>query len=185
MIKSIDQARSGSRRPLNPSVIMDGSLQALEQQISKATSDDSRVEILHTALTEWFANHSGNSSLLQLGGIPLTNVIRPEDPIHPQDLILTQGIYALATKYGVFERLSTRFALGKLSGLADWEDSWAKPIEHLPCAHIRPNDRYKCLELGTRACSGCRLVSYCSAVRLLGLYRASSYPPCDIWLTSK
>jgi hypothetical protein len=51
------------------------------------------------------------------------------------------------------------------------------PFEVLPCANAQPKLRTACDKPGNMACSGCRLVSYCSKVRRL-LYEAHC-----LWLT--
>jgi hypothetical protein len=42
--------------------------------------------------------------------------------------------------------------------------STEKPLERLPCANAVPEKNWRCQENGTMACSGCKLVSYCSKV---------------------
>jgi hypothetical protein len=48
------------------------------------------------------------------------------------------------------------------------------PLEALPCANVQSRPRSACDGLGKKACSGCRLVSYCSEVRHLLLVISSS-----------
>ena len=39
------------------------------------------------------------------------------------------------------------------------------PLEILPCANVHPAKLKICPKQGTKACSACKLVSYCSKVR--------------------
>ena len=38
------------------------------------------------------------------------------------------------------------------------------PLESLPCANVEVTKYKRCLKSGTKACSACKLVSYCSPV---------------------
>ncbi|KAF9543454.1 hypothetical protein CPC08DRAFT_824152 [Agrocybe pediades] len=51
--------------------------------------------------------------------------------------------------------------------LVNWSVSAAQnvgyqPLNRLPCANVKPEEDWKCSNDGTRACSSCKLVSYCS-----------------------
>ena len=39
-------------------------------------------------------------------------------------------------------------------------------LDEVPCAFVNPATRDECLKAGSRVCGGCRLVKYCSKVRL-------------------
>jgi hypothetical protein len=41
-----------------------------------------------------------------------------------------------------------------------------KPLERLPCANVEPTKSWRCQENGRLACGECKLVSYCSKVRI-------------------
>lgn len=44
----------------------------------------------------------------------------------------------------------------------------------VPCAYVNPAKADECLKSGSQACSGCRLVKYCSKVRMYSTYSGMS-----------
>lgn len=38
------------------------------------------------------------------------------------------------------------------------------PLDDLPCANVQPDEYQACSKAGNKACSACKLVSYCSQV---------------------
>jgi hypothetical protein len=51
-----------------------------------------------------------------------------------------------------------------LKGTFGKEDPWTGPTEKLLCANVNVDSHWRCDALGSRACSGCHLVCYCSVV---------------------
>lgn len=48
------------------------------------------------------------------------------------------------------------------------------PLDHNPCANVVVANAWACPSPGTLACSACKLVSYCSKVRLFFLFGINS-----------
>jgi len=56
------------------------------------------------------------------------------------------------------------FREGLLKSMSSIEPPPHPPLESLPCANIEVTKYKVCLKPGTKACSACKLVSYCSPV---------------------
>lgn len=145
---------------------MDGKLRAFENILSALTSKDAQLELLLAAFREQLNTRSKElQPFLQLGGDEHQE-IQLQSPPDFNDLEYAQGLFSIAKKLGLADEIRKELGSSKISGLKEWENSWSKPLDRLPCANVVVLDKYKCPNLGVRACTGCRLVSYCSTVRL-------------------
>lgn len=78
---------------------------------------------------------------------------------------MSSMIFDLAAEHNLTSQLMASFSARMLSGpTLPEQDPWAVPITFVPCANVDPDAHERCPEVGTRACSGCRLVLYCSQV---------------------
>jgi hypothetical protein len=148
---------------------MDNKLKALEQEISSITSRKEQIDILLAAFDEHMNTVSNPLAqpLWHLGNKSVDNP--PAQPVNMEDVEYVRGLIKIAQNLGIADEWGKQMNSRKLSRLQTWENSWATPLKFLPCAHVIANDRYKCPNAGSKACSGCRLVSYCSTV--------CSFPP--------
>jgi hypothetical protein len=139
---------------------MDNYLKDLSVQFSRLSTQEERLDLLENALRE----HSPTAEEIRL---PLTlgdaqNHSRKKENTRDENIV--KEIYALGTRYGLQSLMVDRVANKMLDGILPDEEKWSSPILKLPCANVNPSLHKKCYETGIHACSGCRLVSYCSNV---------------------
>lgn len=75
-----------------------------------------------------------------------------------------ENIIEAAISFGIDEELQKKMVDASLQGLSPYENKWSRPIETIPCANVKAEKKWKCDNRGSRTCSGCRLVRYCSEV---------------------
>ncbi|KIM76000.1 hypothetical protein PILCRDRAFT_78276 [Piloderma croceum F 1598] len=99
-----------------------------------------------------------NDSGSHISGTLLPGCQNESDPLRDQAIERTQrDIQWLVEKHGL-EDTFLDWAQKHVS--LDMDDN--KPLSRLPCANVNATKNWKCPNNGTSACSGCRLVSYCS-----------------------
>lgn len=77
---------------------------------------------------------------------------------------MSSMVSALAAEHNLSSQFEEGFNARMLNGTFRDHHPWAVPITSVPCANHEPSLYERCPEVGTRACSGCRLVLYCSQV---------------------
>jgi len=139
---------------------MDKYIKDLSAQLSRLTTQEERLDLLENAQNEHGPTADDIRMTLTLGDTQ--NLARKKADTRNEGI--AKGIHALVTRYGLQSLMADRVANKMLDGLLPDEEQWSSPILKLPCANVNPSLHRKCFETGTRACSGCRLVSYCSDV---------------------
>lgn len=129
--------------------------------ISELESLSDQLDLLNTkqekldTVISFMKSMDANSEQLSCGSL-LPGQTSESNPFpNLDDEHNSKYVETLFEKHGILE-LYLNWVLENISA--------EKPLERLPCANAIPQKNWRCPGDGTKACGGCKLVSYCSKV---------------------
>jgi hypothetical protein len=128
-------------------------IQSLGRLLERSVTIQDKADLLRSFLDDMAKNDSGS----HISGTLLPGCQNESDPLRD---------WASERKQRDLQRLVETHGLEHT--LLDWtvplDMDGNKPLSRLPCANVDAPKNWKCPNDGTSACSGCKLVSYCSKV---------------------
>ncbi|KIM26482.1 hypothetical protein M408DRAFT_25436 [Serendipita vermifera MAFF 305830] len=134
-------------------------IEATKSKLLKMKTDEEKLALLLETMT--------GLRQLPMAGPPetmtgYTRVLVRDTSKKPAEKDVASMIVDLAAEHNLAPQLLARLNTSTLNEPIIEHEPWAVPITFVPCANFDAGIYEKCPEVGTRACSGCRLVSYCS-----------------------
>ena len=126
-------------------------LAAVETSFTPSTPQDEKIDKFVNLLMRHGGATPSDPINLRVSG---NEAQLPEE----QFAVISYALMAATTRHGVAHEFARRLLAQKY----ETNGSFRPPLVKLPCANVDPNEHRACDSDGTKACSGCRLVSYCS-----------------------
>jgi hypothetical protein len=134
-------------------------IHSLGRLLERSATIQDKADLFRSFLDDEVKNDSGT----HISGTLLPGYQNESDPLRDRASERKQrDIQQLVEKHGLRE---TYLDWATEHASLDMDDN--KPLSRLPCANVDAPKNWKCPDDGTLACSGCRLVSYCSKVSKL------------------
>lgn len=132
-------------------------VEALANELSQLSSAEDKIAAINARLQ----GAQSGSAPVYLPGLQAEGG-NPSDPLNVsyRENDEVDQLVALLEKHGLTEAWTA-------SNSAQRSFDRVSALKRLPCAHIQPENRWGCPNEGKLACSRCKLVGYCSKVRIL------------------
>jgi hypothetical protein len=144
---------------------MDGVINDLTLRFAQMTQQG-RVKCIEQIAAGYYAPVAEYKIARELeGSRSRQSTVSKEARNQEEDQRFIQRLCELSSEYGLEETLMKTIYERSTTGLLHDEHPWSGPLLFLPCANVDLRFEKKCPNPGSQACTGCRLVSYCSTVR--------------------